>query len=785
MKRPLLFLYCIALIPAADAVAIDLYVKPDGNDAFAGTSLETAFATLARAQSAIRELQPLQNDATVRIAPGAYFLNETLTFTDADSAPEGMRITWRAADRENKPRISGGRRISGTWKDEGDGVFSIATGEGDFHQLFVNGRLAVRAREPDVGKWRQLEQWEPITKTVRLDGSGIMGKWQRINDVEFVVKKHWAISRLNIKWWGTYDGDDVFGPLAPELEFEQAHVPPKAKGQRYFFENAREFLDQPGEWYLNGETRRLFYMPLPGEDLNTAEVIAPRLERVIDLAGTARITCDGLVIAHGNWLNDGDKPGYVGAQANVHWDGWHVNPGAMHLTDTTDVEVLNCVVRNTTAGGILLTRGTRHTLVEGNHLHTIGCTPIAVYTQKDKNPELPKQCCDDVIRNNLVEDYGTRNFAASGICVSVATRCTVEHNEVRRGGYSGITYGYFSNHDSPGAGSAIRANHIHHVMREMDDGAGIYVFSTKFDRSGSTLLVERNFIHDVYRSPDNEPNPTAGVYLDEGAGGVTLRENVIRRVGNTIHLNTGNRGKPNETRRCDQVYDGNTDENAVWECEAGFQPAFAHLSANISKPKPDFEQAKLIHHWPLDGNLVDKVTGASGQLVGGATFSDDASSLSLNGKRQWADLGVIEWPERFTVCFRVRVPDGTTGEKAVFATPGFRVYSGVEIGEFREDLRTTVIDGEHKRDARTEADAFPRGRWNDVVITVDRWHEAQRVYVNGQDATNTDHLGHNTFQSTGKLLLGVFSEDPQHKFRDLRGEIDEFRIYRGLLRIGK
>ncbi len=137
--------------------------------------------------------------------------------------------------------------------------------------------------------------------------------WARMEQVEFVAKKHWAISRLHVKWWGTYDGDDVFGPPEPELEFVQAHVPPKANGQRYFFENAVEFLDQPGEWYLNRSSRRLYYRPRAGESLATAEVIAPRLERVIDFDGAAGITLDGLVIEHGNWLRPNTPRGYVGA----------------------------------------------------------------------------------------------------------------------------------------------------------------------------------------------------------------------------------------------------------------------------------------------------------------------------------------------------------------------------------------------------------------------------------------------------------------------------------------
>lgn len=286
-------------------------------------------------------------------------------------------------------------------------------------------------------------------------------------------------------------------------------------------------------------------------------------------------------------------------------------------------------------------------------------------------------------------------------------------------------------------------------------------------------------------------NTIAGIYLDEGASSVTLRENVIRAVGNTIHLNTGNRGKPNETKRSDQVFDGNTDEQREWEKTAGLQPEFAHLAPDSSKSDAVFKQAELLHHWPLDGDYVDQVTGRTGQAIGDAGFSKTekargSAALQLNGKSQWADLGDVEWPDRFTVCLWVKMPMDTTGEKALFSTPGLRVYSGVNIGSFREDLRTTTIEGEHSRDARTEAGVLPCGQWNHVVITIDRWHEAQRVYVNGEDVTNTDHLGHEGFVRRGPLLLGVHNgAGSSDRWRDLNGWVDDVRIYRDHLRAGE
>ena len=47
------------------------------------------------------------------------------------------------------------------------------------------------------------------------------------------------------------------------------------KGSWFWIEGVQEELDQPGEWFLNPKSGRLFYMPPAGIDPNTQVVIAP------------------------------------------------------------------------------------------------------------------------------------------------------------------------------------------------------------------------------------------------------------------------------------------------------------------------------------------------------------------------------------------------------------------------------------------------------------------------------------------------------------------------------
>ncbi len=67
-------------------------------------------------------------------------------------------------------------------------------------------------------------------------------------------------------------------------------------------------MDEPGEWYLNKMTGKLYYMAKPGEDMNTAEVIAPVLPEFITLQGKAvereyveHINFNNISFMYNNW----------------------------------------------------------------------------------------------------------------------------------------------------------------------------------------------------------------------------------------------------------------------------------------------------------------------------------------------------------------------------------------------------------------------------------------------------------------------------------------------------
>ena len=140
--------------------AEDLFVAPDGNDAWSGkfsapnaAKNDGPFATLAKAQQAVRALKAgaAKGAITVRLRGGRYELKEPLILTPEDSGTADAPVSWSAVDDE-APVISGGVRLSGFAADAKGRwtvrIPEVQRGEWTFAQLWVNGERRYRPRVP-------------------------------------------------------------------------------------------------------------------------------------------------------------------------------------------------------------------------------------------------------------------------------------------------------------------------------------------------------------------------------------------------------------------------------------------------------------------------------------------------------------------------------------------------------------------------------------------------------------------------------------------------------------
>ncbi|MCE5277779.1 MAG: right-handed parallel beta-helix repeat-containing protein [Planctomycetaceae bacterium] len=514
---------------AATAGAGELYVSTKGADTAAGTKA-APFATVSRAQQEVRKLiaAGLKEDVTVRIAPGVYELAAPLVLGTEDSGTAEHSVTY-AADG-GAVVISGGRRI-GAFKAEGKvwtaDVPAAREGKWYFRQLFVNGRRAVRARSGQTNIRKAI--LPRSLSSYRIWFNSGVADWKNVGDVELIFFGHWDVGRKRLES-ASAGGQMVAlaGPHFPAL-LQNAAVPTL----RAYFENARELLDEPGEWYLDRTSGQLSYMPLAGESPASAEAVAPALDRLVELAGTSEkpvrnVHFRGLSFQHADWA---PPPfGYHGFQAGRYVAARNAeqrpHPGieaALRWRGAEGCSLKQCSVSFVGGAGVDLGERCRGNVIEGCTFQDIGGGAVCVGSAVSDEATV---ATGNRIEGNLVERCALDYQGAVGIWAGFSRGTVIRHNEVRELPYTGISVGWQWG-DSPTVcrDNIIEFNLVHHVMNMLGDGGGIYTLGAQ---PGS--VIRGNVIRDVPRSPYPRGYANFGLYLDQGSKGFNVADNLVYNI---------------------------------------------------------------------------------------------------------------------------------------------------------------------------------------------------------------------------------------------------------------
>jgi len=540
MKTILTRLVLGILCCATSAWATDFYLAPNGNDASVGTS-NLPFASLERARDAIRELKKtaaLAEPVNVYLGGGVYPLAKLLVFTPADSGTAAAPITYAAAPGA-QPILSGGVRLTGTWRPTpGKPFWQLAVpqarnGQWVFNSLFVNGQSRTRARYPNedqkVLRAAGREPGGDPRQALHYFPGDFNPAWTNPQDIDVV---------LLCSWTPTIHRITEVDAQRCVVRFFSAHsraVDFWARNFRYYLSNVFEALDAPGEWYFNRHTGILYYYPLPGEDLATAEVIAPEVKsRLIDFAGDVAA---GAFVEHVHFRDlafrhvDGDLDRYNGAyrQGHMYLDSAVSARGlrhasfercelaqlgeyAMELADgCQDVTVRQCHFWDLGAGALQL---------GVNDLPTLKKWLAGGTTGEERGPVR-----DLVIDNNCIHRLGTIWHGCYGIVNRFASQTQITHNEIFDTHYTAI--GLDARWDWKGEtyshGNVVAYNHLHHLgLHYQTDAAGVYQFGPL------DTHIHHNWIHDTLACPDGAG--FAGIYLDEQSRGALVENNLVYNI---------------------------------------------------------------------------------------------------------------------------------------------------------------------------------------------------------------------------------------------------------------
>ena len=546
------------IIYAASSVQAAYYLSPSGNDGNAGT-LEAPFQTIKKACDIVQTInQNMTGDIIVYLRGGMYTIDSTIHIGNSMSGTNGYSVKFMNYTGET-PVISGGQVITGwTLYDAAKNIYQALGVSFNFRQLYVNGVKAIRARTPNLlvgGKpnfWK-LTGEDGNAKNVQVESSKV-SNWNNFKNVEMQLILCWGDNTLRLDSYSVSGSTADIKIQSPEQDivFQRPNPGFGFCGQRrYYFENAYEFLDTAGEWYLNQSTQTLYYKPRAGETMTSATVIAPKVDTLVSIrgAGTANqahnISFSGIDFLYARYLrpsNDGfldAQTGQYNVAANASNQQYVGRPAAnVYVACANHIRFERCVFAHLGATGLDFNYGTHDDCIIGNVFTDIAGNGVSIakftkdttteyhvaYTPSDTN----ERCVHDTIRDNYICKVTTEMFGGCGIACGYPRMVDIVHNEVCSTSYTAISVGYgWTSTVNPMSANHIDSNDIHHFALMLGDAGGIYTLSNQ--QPNSTMY--NNYLHDYFPVAwaDNGIN---GIYLDEQTSGYAVNGNVfVNAVG--------------------------------------------------------------------------------------------------------------------------------------------------------------------------------------------------------------------------------------------------------------
>lgn len=527
--------------------ATDLLVKPGAY-------------SIEKALQQAREERRLNNatDICLRLQEGVYQLNQPITIRPEDN---GTRIV-----ADGKVTISGGVSISG-WKKEGKCyVADVPDFNGrplEFRQLWVNGKKAVRAR--DVDDFEQMFRIRSVDKaneTIYVPAKAVK-KIINAKYPEMVLHEMWCIANLRIKNIKIQGDSAAVTFHQPESHVHFMHPWPSpmvttdGHNSAFYLTNAKELLDSEGEWYLDARASKLYYIPRKGEDMGSAEVIAPAVETLVQVAGTPDepvkdVTFEGITFSYATWMRP-SVSGHAPLQAGMYMteayklrpkmdrpngdhkldnQGWVGRPAAaVSLNCAENVSFTKCTFEHNASTGLdyhlYIKGGTvdRCTFrdIGGNGILAGGFSPEGFEAHKPYDPADRRIICTGLnITNNLITDVTNEDWGCVGIGAGFVRDIRICNNEISDVSYTGISVGWGWNQQPCSmANNLISGNLIYNYAKHMYDTAGIYTLGAQ-----PHSLIEGNVVRDIYTpSYVHDPEHWFYLYTDEGSSGITVRNN--------------------------------------------------------------------------------------------------------------------------------------------------------------------------------------------------------------------------------------------------------------------
>ncbi len=523
----------------------DIIVSPDGDDSNPGTlefPLKTPEAAKEKAKSVSAD-----ETVTVWFREGTYVLTSEMNFTSDDKD----NVIYRSYPDE-KVAFSGSKEISDWSETTINGVNAFVTdidigSEDDyFRSLFKGNKRLSRAPYPKEGVFKVADPKidESVTQehapeffthsAVFYAHTKDILDFENCKDVDIKLMHFWCDELLPIHSVDSKTGRiETTKPTSMTVRVDD----------NYVFENVKEALSLPGEWYLDRAEQKLYYIPEEGDTVDNTVLYAGTNEQLITFNGAKNISFQGIDFintdwdhVNGTWFSDfsASNPLYENLKYDcVHPQAAFETPAAIYVASSSGINFTDCRFENISYTALKFDKASKNCNVTSCLFNEIGANAIFIHGDF----VVPATTQNINVTDCHISRYGRIFNNAIGILLTHAINCNLSNNEIHDGWYTGISVGWnWGYTDNPTSGIKICNNLIYNIGNGwLSDMGGIYTLGIQPD-----TVISGNIIYNVGCDEGAYGYGGWGVYLDEGSSYILVENNLVYDCSSqTFHQHYG------------------------------------------------------------------------------------------------------------------------------------------------------------------------------------------------------------------------------------------------------